>query len=248
MAAAVYQLSPYILPYISRTSAMLLPWAAVGWLVGLTVRATLSERRWKYAALMALVILTCSAVNATAVMMIAPAPILWLVHACWGRTVTLRRAIGTALRVGLLSLGVSLWWITMLRIQGRYGADVLSYSESLQATSFTSTSLETLRGMGYWLAYIRDPFASTTTAARTYMESGSAILISFALTALCLSGLALVRWRHRRYAALLVACGIVLAVGLIAVPVAAAVAVLVRHGIKVYLQSEVYKGHGGAGA
>ena len=80
-------------------------------------------------------------------------------------------------------------------------------------TSFTSTSLETLRGMGYWLAYIRDPFASTTTAARTYMESGSAILISFALTVLCLSGLALVRWSHRRYAALLVACGIVLAVG-----------------------------------
>jgi len=34
---------------------------------------------------------------------------------------------------------------------------------------------------------------------------------------------------------------------LIAVPVAAAIAVLVRHGIKVYLQSEVYKGRGASG-
>ena len=34
-AAVVYQLSPYLLPYVSRTSAMLLPWAALGWLVGL---------------------------------------------------------------------------------------------------------------------------------------------------------------------------------------------------------------------
>lgn len=41
-AAAIYQFSPYVLPYLSRTSVMLLPWAGLGWLVGLTVRA---ERR-----------------------------------------------------------------------------------------------------------------------------------------------------------------------------------------------------------
>lgn len=212
-AAIVYQLSPYVLPYISRTSAMLLPWAAVGWLVGLTIRTATSDHRWRYASLTALVVLSCSAVNATAVMMIAPAPVLWLLTAVWQRTIDWRRAVGAALRIGVLSLGVSLWWIMMLRIQGTYGADVLSYSESLQATSFTSTSLETLRGMGYWLAYIRDPFAFTTTAARTYMESGTAILLSFALTGLCLFGLAVVRWGQRRYAGMLVFTGIVLAVG-----------------------------------
>ncbi len=38
-AAIVYQLSPYLLPYVSRTSAMLLPWAGLGWLVGLTMGA-----------------------------------------------------------------------------------------------------------------------------------------------------------------------------------------------------------------
>ena len=63
-AAVVYQLSPYVLPYISRTSAMLLPWAAVGWLVALTIKTATSEHRWRYAALTALVVLSCSAVNA----------------------------------------------------------------------------------------------------------------------------------------------------------------------------------------
>ena len=33
-AALVYQLSPYVLAYISRTSVMLLPWAGVGWITG----------------------------------------------------------------------------------------------------------------------------------------------------------------------------------------------------------------------
>ena len=84
--------------------------------------------------------------------------------------------VGAALRIGgARASAVSLWWIVMLRAQGAYGADVLAYSESLQATSLTSASTETLRGMGYWLFYVRDPYAFTTTASQTYMESGRAI-------------------------------------------------------------------------
>jgi arabinofuranan 3-O-arabinosyltransferase len=212
-AAVVYQLSPYVLPYISRTSAMLMPWAALGWIVGLTIRSATSVHRWRHPALLALVLLSCSAVNATAVMMIAPAPILWLLHAVMQRTVTWRRALTAALRIGVLAMGVSLWWIFMLRAQGAYGADVLAYSESLQATSLTSVSTETLRGMGYWLFYVRDPYAFTTTASQVYMESGRVIAISFLVVLACMTGLAVTRWTQRRYAALLVFVGIVLAVG-----------------------------------
>ena len=153
------------------------------------------------------------AVNATAVMMIAPAPVLWLLHAVWSRTVTVRQALASALRIGVLCVGVSLWWVFMLRAQSAWGADVLSYSESLEATSFTTVSTETLRSMGYWLFYVRDPYAFTTTASQAYMESGIAIAISFALTVVCLGGIALVRWTQRRFAALLVFVGIALAVG-----------------------------------
>ncbi len=213
VAAVVYQLSPYVLPYLSRTSAMLLPWAALGWIVGLTIRAATSGHRWRHPALLALVLLSCSAVNATAVMMIAPAPILWLAHSVLQRTVTWQRAVAAAARIGALATVVSLWWIFMLRAQGAFGADVLAYSESLEATSLTSMSTETLRGAGYWLFYVRDPYAFTTTAAQHYMESGKAVALSFLVVLLCLLGLALVRWSQRRYAVLLVLCGIVLGVG-----------------------------------
>ena len=213
VAGLVYALSPYILPYISRTSVMLLPWAGVGWLVGLTIRVALRRTRWRDAALFALVVLTIGAVNATALALVAPAPVLWLLHAAWARSITWRRALVTAAQLGALSLAVSMWWIVMLVVQGRHGADVLAFSETLEAVSLTSVSTETLRGLGYWLFYIRDPYAFTTTASLDYMSSSLVIVAGYALTAVCLAGLAVVRWGQRRYAAWMVVAGIVLAVG-----------------------------------
>ncbi len=211
-AAIVYQLSPYILPYVSRTSVLLLPFAGLGWIVGLTVLAA-RRGRWRYAAGVALVVFTVGAVNATALAMIIPAPVLWLVHAVWQRSISWRRAVVTAAKVSVLSIGVSLWWIAMLVIQGRRGADVLAYSESLESVSFTSTSTEVLRGLGYWLFYIRDAFGATTTASLDHLASTRIIAAGIGLLTLCLLGLVLTAWEHRRYAALLVAGGTILAVG-----------------------------------
>ncbi|MCU1364418.1 MAG: hypothetical protein JWN39_57, partial [Ilumatobacteraceae bacterium] len=212
IAALFYQLSPYVLPYVSRTSAMLLPWAAVGWMVGLTIRAA-TRTKWRDIGIFGLVMVTVAAPNATAILMIAPAPVLWLLHAVWSRIVTWKRALVTAAKIGGISALMSLWWIAMLSIQGKYGADVLGYSESLQAVSLTANSAETLRGMGYWLFYVRDPIGFATTAAFDYMTSGRLIAISFLVLGIGLVGIVGTKWVNRRYAALLVFVGIVLAVG-----------------------------------
>ncbi|MFZ9482879.1 MAG: alpha-(1-_3)-arabinofuranosyltransferase domain-containing protein, partial [Ilumatobacteraceae bacterium] len=214
VAGVVYMLSPYVLPYLSRTSAMLLPWAALGWIVGLTIRAATSETsRWRHAALLALVLLSCSAVNATAVLMIAPAPVLWLLDAAHRGRITWRRATSTAVRIGILALGVSAWWITMLRTQGSVGADVLGFSESLEATSFTTLATETLRGTGYWLFYIRDDATFATSASQALMENPAVLALTYVLPLVGLLGLALVRWPGRRWAATTLVVGMVLAVG-----------------------------------
>ena len=201
VAGAVYMLSPYVLPYLSRTSAMLLPWAALGWIMGLTIRAaTTTGSRWRDPALLALVLFSCSAVNATAVLMIAPAPLLWLGDAALRGRVTWARATSTATRVGILALAVSAWWIAMLRTQGRLGADVLGFSESLEATSFTTLATETLRGTGYWLFYIRDETAFATSASQALMENPAVLALTYVLPLVGLLGLALVRWSGRRWA------------------------------------------------
>ena len=218
-AALVYQLSPYLLPYVSRTSVMLLPWAGLGWIVGLTVRATRRAdhpsrwARWADPALLALVVVTVGAVNATALAMIVPAPVLWLVHAVWSRELRWRPAVATAARAAVLSIGVSLWWAVMLVIQGRHGADVLPYSESLADVSFTATAPEAWRSLGYWLFYVRDRFGPTTSSALPYLSSSPRLLLSYAIPIIALIALIGVRWVHRRFAALLVAAGLVLAVG-----------------------------------
>ena len=212
VAALVYQLSPYVLPYVSRTSLMLAPWAGLPWIVGLTARAAV-RGRWRDVAIIALIIATVGSPNATALAMVAPAPVLWLVHAAWARSISWRRAAVTALKIGGAALCVSLWWIAMLGVQGRYGADVLAYSESLEAVSFTSNSSEVLRGLGYWLFYLRDAYAATTSAAKDYLTWTSLIFVGYVLVGICLLGLVSTRWAHRRFALLIFAAGVLLAVG-----------------------------------
>jgi arabinofuranan 3-O-arabinosyltransferase len=225
-AAVVYQLSPFILAYISRTSLLLLPWAALGWIVGLTIRAGVASalpqggtgwrarlERWRDPAAIALVVATIGAVNATAVALIVPAPLLWLVHAAWQRSLSWRQATAAALRIGALSLVVSLWWIGMLVVQSRHGAAVLDFSETLEDVSRNSTGSEVLRTLGYWLFYQRDPVGPTTSASLPYLISLRTMLISFLVPLIGLAGLALVSWAQRRYAAMLIGVGMVLAIG-----------------------------------
>ncbi len=211
-AGVMYELSPYLLAYVSRTSVMLLPWAGLGWIVGLTVVAS-QTRRWREPAVLGLVIVTVGGVNATALLMIAPAPILWLVHAAWAGLITWRGAAAVAARIALVSTAVSAWWIAMLAIQRRSGADVLEFSETLTDVSTSSTAPEVLRGLGYWLFYIRDAFGATTEASLPHLDRTSIIVVNFALVVAGFAALASMQWIHRRFAALLIGVGVMLAVG-----------------------------------
>ena len=98
-------------------------------------------------------------------------------------------------------------------IQGRQGADLLAYSESLEDVSLTATSVEAWRSLGYWLMYIRDPYAPTTTAGADYMTDLLTIVCGFVLVVVGLVGLAIIRFAARRYAIAVTFTGLVLAVG-----------------------------------
>lgn len=211
VTALFYMLSPYILPYISRTSLMLLPFSGLCWLIGLTIKAATGSS-WRAPALFALVMFTVAAPNFTAIVMVAPGPILWLVDAVWRRTIPFKAAALTTAKLGLLSLVVSLWWVVMLSIQSKHGANVLGFSETLQAVSLTSLSTETLRGLGYWLFYIRDLGGPATSAATAYLTSSALVLVTLVVLIGGFAGLTIVRWGARRYAALLVLAGTILAV------------------------------------
>lgn len=212
IAAVIYEWSTYVLPYVSRTSLMLLPWASLGWLTVFTIR-TMREPGWRAPAMFGLVIFSVAHVNPTAFLMIVPGPVIWVLGEMIARRLEVRTALKGAARLTVVSASVSLWWVLMLGVQSKYGADVLAYSETLESVSFTATAPEIARGLGYWLFYIRDSFAPATASSVPYQENTVVIIAGYLLVAFGVLGVVVSRWRHRWYAAAMFGAGAFLAIG-----------------------------------
>ena len=212
-AAAVYMLSPYVLSYGTRLSVLLLPWAGLPWLIGLTSRA-LHTGSWRHPALFAIVVTTVGGVNATALILAGLGPVLWIPFAIWvQRKVTVRKALVAAAKIGVLTIGSSLWWMSGLAAQGGYGIDVLRYSETVATVSHTSTAPEVLRGLGYWFFYGGEKSGPWIPASSSYMQSPWVLIAGFAVPGLAFLAALVTRWRDRAFFVALVALGTVVAVG-----------------------------------
>lgn len=213
IAALAYMCTPYVLDYAARISVLLMPWAALPWLIAVT-RKALRTKSWRYPAIFALIIQLVGGVNATALIYAGVGPVLWILYT-WlvTREVDMRRALGTAVRIGALTLLTSLWWISGLRMQGAYGLDVLKYSETVKAVALTSIPNEVLRGLGYWFFYGQDRLGPWIEAARDYTQHEYVIAAGYTLVVCSLLAAAFLRWRHRVFFVLLLFVGVVIAVG-----------------------------------
>jgi arabinofuranan 3-O-arabinosyltransferase len=213
VAAVAYTLSPYILDYLDRISAILMPWAALGWMIGLAATAARSGR-WRHAALFALVVALVGGVNATSILLVITAPAIWLVHAAWvSREITWRRAAATAGRLALLCTVVSLWWAAGLWAEGRYGINILRVTETVPTVSKTSSASEVLRGLGYWYFYGWDKVQPWTQQALPYTQSPWLLAVSFVVPGFGILLGMVTRWAYRSYGLALVGIGTVVAVG-----------------------------------
>jgi hypothetical protein len=216
VAAVLFMLTPYTLDFAARISVILMPWAGLPWMLALTIRALRardSREAWRDAAIFAIVVQIVGGVNATALVFAGIAPVLWILYAVVTGEVDWRRALGVTARIGVLTLLTSLWWIAGLWAQGKYGLNILKFTETLQVVSVASTPLETLRGLGYWFFYGIDRVGHWTDASVPYMDNLGLLVVSFAVPVLALFGAACVRWRHRAYFVVLTFVGVVVAVG-----------------------------------
>lgn len=209
--ALVYGLTPYQLAFTARMSVILLPWAALPWLVGLTMRAT-RTRGWRQPALVALVVLAVGGVNASSLLLVALGPILWVALEAL-RGADRGAVLATAGRIGVLVAGVCTWWIVGLRLQAAYGLPVLQLTENVRTVAEVSTPGEVLRGLGNWFFYGRDQIGYSVDQAQGYAGDSLVVVLSYAVPVVALAGGLLVRWAHRAFFALLVVMGTVVAVG-----------------------------------
>ncbi|MGB1821369.1 MAG: alpha-(1-_3)-arabinofuranosyltransferase domain-containing protein [Ilumatobacteraceae bacterium] len=214
LAGLIYQCSPYLVPYLARTSAMLLPWAIVGWLFGASVRAThFNAPRW--VAVMALLIATAGGVNTTAIAMVSWLPIAVFFVAYRNNTISGQRFSGLSLATTAAALLTSSWWVASAVIGARYGPDLLGFSETVRDVSSTSTGLEVFRGAGYWLSYVVEPDGSPTSAAGQLLtEQPFVIAATFGIALLGLIGAITLHSPHRRLFATLMVISVVFAIGI----------------------------------
>jgi hypothetical protein len=212
-AVFTYSLTPYLLTLVSRLSAILLPFSALPWLVALAVQSV-RHKGWRYPALFALTVATCGSINATALLLVGLAPLLWLVHAVWGaREVPFRTAARAAVKIGVLTVPTSLWWISGLSVQGTNGIDILRYTETAKVVATVSISNEVLRGLGYWFFYGTDRLGPWIEPGVAYTQWLPLIGLTYLMPLLGVAGAVVARWRHRAYFVLLLAVGVALAVG-----------------------------------
>ncbi len=212
VAAVVYAMSPYVLQYGTRTSVLLLPWAALPWLVALTERS-LRTGGWRHPALFALVTMLI-AVNATSAALIMVGPALWVANSVWiTKEVAARDAWRAALRIALLTALTSLWWVVALVIEGRYGLPLLSYTETIEQVALTSSATEVLRGLGYWVPYLSQRGFAEVSGAHIYLENLPVLALQFAVVLLAFLGIAAIRWRYRFFFVAMIVAGVVIGIG-----------------------------------
>src|SRR5205823_930874 len=171
-----------------------------------TIRAV-RRGGWRDPAIFALITLAIGGTNATTLLFVGLGPVLWLL-------VTMlqgRRAAGDALRagarIGVLTLGVSLWWAIGLSLQGSYGLPVLQLTETLRTVSGSSLPSDLLCGLGNWFFYGGDRLGYSLDQAADYANNHFVLAATYAVPLVALASAAIVRWRYRAYFVVLVVVG-----------------------------------------
>ncbi len=212
-ATFVYALTPYVLSLGARLSVILLPYAGLPWMIGLAALA-LRKGGWRYPALFGLVVATIGSVNATALILAGVGPLLWIVYeVAITREARLRDAAKTVGRIGVMTVGCSLWWLAGLWAQRGYGIEILRYTETAETVATASLSLEVLRGLGYWFFYGEDRFGPWIAASRSYTQRIDLLVLTYVLPVLGVIGASVTRFRERAFFLLLLTVGLFLAVG-----------------------------------
>lgn len=212
VAMFAYALTPFILDYAARLSVILLPYAGLGWLIAFTVRS-IRNGGWRDPAAFALIAVTVGGINATSLLLVLIGPAMWVPYAIWAqRETTLTEAVKACLRIGVLTLSTSFWWMAGLMLQGKYGVPILRYTETYEVVARAATAPELLRGLGYWFFYGKDSLGPWIRAATQMTELIPVVAVSLLLPLITVTSGFLTRFRHRAYFVLLTVVGLLVSI------------------------------------
>jgi hypothetical protein len=206
VAAAFYVLNPYTVMFTGRTSMTLLGYALMPWLLLVIfhgVRSPTGRRNWMWAAAFALILTSAGGgINGAVVGWMLVGPLVLLIYETLIGTIRWRDSALFLVRIGVLGLLASLWWIMPLVVHAGYGIDFLQFTEQPRTIWATNSASEVLRLMAYWTSYTGVGFSGPDrpffTEAGTMLFNPLVVGASLLLPALAVAGFV---WTRRlRYA------------------------------------------------
>ena len=148
-AGFAYATAPVILTRIGWQSPFAMGIIFLPWILLPLVRGSRTGSTRRCAATSAIAVALIGGANAAVTIAILPIPLLFLLTRSRGP----RRA--SLLRWWSLSVVLAiLWWLVGLYLFGKFGPDVLQYTESVQATTSTTSLFEVLRGTADWISHL----------------------------------------------------------------------------------------------
>jgi arabinofuranan 3-O-arabinosyltransferase len=202
VAGVLLVANPYVVVFANRTSVTLLAYALLPWLLLAVARGLREPRGWWWPAALALLVTSLGGgVNAAVAGWVLIGPTLLIAYEVGWGGVAWRDAGRFLARALPLTALASAWWVAPVLVQVGYGADFLPFTEPAGAI-WTSTSMsESLRLLGFWVAYLGVGYGPQLTpafdSAPTLLGAPGVIVASFAIPGLAIAGFAWTRrWRY----------------------------------------------------
>jgi arabinofuranan 3-O-arabinosyltransferase len=214
-AAILYAVSPYAIVFVTRGTVTLLAYAALPWLLLATHRGMAEPHRWRWPAVAGLVFAAAGGgVNLAVLFWVGLAPVALALYEIAVRGRPKQALVSFGWRAAVCVLVASLWWIVPVLTASAHQGDFLSFTEQPESILGTPSVSESLRLLGYWVAYIGiglDRVEPLVPAAHAYLFSPVVVAGTLAVPLLALGGARLARsWTYAPFFGILAVAGVVL--------------------------------------
>ncbi|GGB67601.1 hypothetical protein N798_14550 [Knoellia flava TL1] len=194
VGALAYVLAPRVVSSVAGLSAEIQPQLLaplVLWPLVAASRGRLSPVR--AASLSGVAALCCGGVNATATLCALVPAGLWLVtrRRWWTSRLTWSWAVAV--------VAATAWWLGPLLVMSRYSPPFLDWIEDARAVMRPVGMLDVVRGTTHWLGHVLTPGGAWWPAGHELVTSRSLIVLTSAVAAVGLAGLALAHVPERRW-------------------------------------------------
>ncbi len=212
LAGLVYGFGAYSHTYFLPTN-LYVAYALAPWVVLCALRGAVSDRPWRTAAAAALLVASLGNTDTPGVvmaMLAVPLVAVWSSSAA-GRG--WRPGLGWLVRAGVLAVAASAAALWKTWAGASVLAQRLSSTESPETVAAASSWSESLRGLGFWLAYYRGPGLARPQGA-AYFADPVVVVATFVPVLLAVAALLLPEVRSRGLWALCLVTATVVMVGL----------------------------------